>query len=301
MSSEIPSEKNSCSVSLLIFTNGNTATDGFVGERQRHGRFGGRRGPARRDTEDMHRLGDVLDLVGPRRGIDLRWRRYDVVLLYRDDRPDESIAAARHGLDPTVATGSLAENPAQRRDLNGEAAFLDSLAGPRGFDQRVLRNQCAGPLNQCSQQRDRSPPERYGLASAQQQRVLRVQAKWSQRMDRHSSPTLTPSEKVRNFFPISSDQIHDSRPIRAQPAGLRCRETGSHYQRPPKRPIDNASRKVKSLFVKLAKAQGCPEKEIRLWRSTATLVFIVLVGLVLAIHVFPAALARRGCPAQGRA
>jgi hypothetical protein len=34
--------------------------------------------------------------------------------------------------------------------------------------------------------------------------VLRVQAKWSQRMDRHNRPFLTFSEKFRNFFRSAS-------------------------------------------------------------------------------------------------
>jgi hypothetical protein len=38
-------------------------------------------------------------------------------------------------------------------------------------------------------------------------------------MDRHNSPMVTTLEKMRNFFPISSDQIHDSRPSGAQPIG----------------------------------------------------------------------------------
>jgi hypothetical protein len=86
----------------------------------------------------------------------------------RQDRPDESIAAAGHGLDPTVAAESLAKHPAQRRDLNGKVAFLDRPAGPRGFDQRVLRNQSAGPFNQGSQRGDRPPAERHGCAVAEQ-------------------------------------------------------------------------------------------------------------------------------------
>jgi hypothetical protein len=108
------------------------------------------------------------------RGVDLRRRRHDAFLHFRDDWPDESIAAAGHGLDPTVGAGGLAEHSAQGRDLNRKVAFLYCLAGPRGLDQRVLRNQCAGPFNQCPQQGDRPPTERCGLASAEQQVVLRV-------------------------------------------------------------------------------------------------------------------------------
>src|SRR5712691_11402298 len=79
--------------------------------------------------------------------IDLRRYRHDASLRFRNHRPDESIAAAGHGLDPTIATGELAQHPAQRRNLNREVAFLDYLSRPGGFDQRVLRNQLAGLFN----------------------------------------------------------------------------------------------------------------------------------------------------------
>ncbi len=103
----------------------------------------------------------------------------------RDNRGDEAIAAAGHGLDPAVAAGNLAEDLAQRRDLNREVALLDRLAGPRGFDQRVLRNECPGPFHQRPQQGERPPTERQGLASAEQQVVLGVQAKRPERVDHH--------------------------------------------------------------------------------------------------------------------
>ncbi len=64
------------------------------------------------------------------------------------DWPDKAIAATGHGLDPTVPAGDRAECAAQGGDLNGKVAFLDCLARPRGFDQRFLRDQCAGTLYQ---------------------------------------------------------------------------------------------------------------------------------------------------------
>jgi hypothetical protein len=65
-----------------------------------------------------------------------------------------------------VAAGGRAEHPTQRRDLNGEVAFLDYPAGPRGFDQRILRNLCAGAFNQFLQQGDCRLAEQYGLGFA---------------------------------------------------------------------------------------------------------------------------------------
>jgi hypothetical protein len=75
---------------------------------------------------------------GVRRGIGLLRRRDDGFLLLRRDRPDVSITAAGQRLDPALPAGLLAQDPAQRRDLNRQVALLDCLAGPRGFDQRVL-------------------------------------------------------------------------------------------------------------------------------------------------------------------
>jgi len=103
----------------------------------------------------------------------------------RKDRPDESIAATGQGFDPAFAAGGLAKHPAQRRDLSRKVAFLDRPAGPRGFEKRVLRNQCAGSFNQGLQQGDRPPAERHRRAVAEQQMGLGVQAKRSQRMDSH--------------------------------------------------------------------------------------------------------------------
>jgi hypothetical protein len=148
---------------------------------------------SRRDADQFARHGSDLAAFGavmqcwrgvPRR-VDPGRQRYNGYLRFGEDRPDESIAAAGQGFDPTVAAGGLAEHPAQRRDLSRKVAFLDCPAGPRGFEQRVLRNQCAGPFNQGLQQGDRSAAERYGLAIAEQQMGLGVQAKRSQRMDRH--------------------------------------------------------------------------------------------------------------------
>ena len=68
MSSAIPSAKNSCSGSLLIFWNGNTAIDGLSG-RARVGRTFDRRGFGRAlgggeaDPVDTNRAGDVLEAL----------------------------------------------------------------------------------------------------------------------------------------------------------------------------------------------------------------------------------------------
>jgi hypothetical protein len=137
-----------------------------------------------RESGDLATLGVPMpDRRGIPRGVDLRWRRYGRILLAAADRPDETIAAAGHGLDPAVPAGRVAQRPTQCRNLHGEIAILDRLAGPCGLDQRVFRNQCAGPFNHCFQQSNRSPPERYGLAAIEQHAVMLVQAKWTQRID----------------------------------------------------------------------------------------------------------------------
>src|SRR5262252_7045979 len=77
------------------------------------------------------------------------WRRGGGAFLHlAADRPDESVAAARHRFDPTVAAGRLAERPTQRRDLHREVAILDGLAGPCRLDQGFLRNHRPRSLNE---------------------------------------------------------------------------------------------------------------------------------------------------------
>src|SRR5262245_28201711 len=107
------------------------------------------------------------------------------ILRFRDDRSDESIAAPRQGLDPTLAAGSLGEDTPQRRDLNGKVAVFDRLAGPRGLDQRVLQDHRAGLFDQYAQNRDRPTAERYWRVSVEQQVALRIQPEWPQQVNRH--------------------------------------------------------------------------------------------------------------------
>jgi hypothetical protein len=124
------------------------------------------------------------------RDISLRRRSDFAFLRDRNHRPDVPITAAGQGLDPTAAVWGNAENPAERRDLNGEVVFLNYLARPSSLNQHILRNQFAGPLNQCPQQDNRALPEAHGLGSAQQQVVPRIQAKRPEHKACHSSRIL---------------------------------------------------------------------------------------------------------------
>jgi hypothetical protein len=85
--------------------------------------------------------------IGPWRGFRrYRYRRRsdDAVLRFRDHRSNKPVAAPRQRFYPPLTARSGAEHPAQRRDLNRQVAFLNCPAGPGSFDQRVLRNHCAG-------------------------------------------------------------------------------------------------------------------------------------------------------------
>jgi hypothetical protein len=93
-------------------------------------------------------------------GVGLRRRLYGSFLHFGDDRSDEPIAAAGHGLDPPIAAWCFTQDPTQRRDLHREVAFFDSLTGPRRLDQRILRHHRARLLDQRAQQGYRSSPER---------------------------------------------------------------------------------------------------------------------------------------------
>ena len=134
-----------------------------------------------RESGDLAALGlAVPDRHGVPLRAGLRWHCCDGVPLSWTDRTDVTIAATRHRLDPTVPARRLAQRPTQRGDLNGKIAVLDHLVGPRGLDQRIFRNQRAGPFDQGPQQGNCSQPDRDGFVAAEQQAARRVQAKWTQ-------------------------------------------------------------------------------------------------------------------------
>ena len=114
----------------------------------------------------------------------------------RHNRADKTIASAGQGLDPSLAPWFRAEYSPEGRDLHSMVALVDRLAGPSGFDQLILRDQCAGPLDQRPQQQDRPFSQGHGLAAAEQKIAPRIQPKWSQRNVRHSGRFLT---FFRNF------------------------------------------------------------------------------------------------------
>jgi hypothetical protein len=59
----------------------------------------------------------------------------------------------------------------------------------------------------------RRPPERHGLGATEQHGVMRVQAKWTQRIDHCASDILT---TFRRNFADFSDRLQDSRPRKEQ-------------------------------------------------------------------------------------
>jgi hypothetical protein len=70
----------------------------------------------------------------------------------------------------------------------------------------------SGPFDQGTQKGDRTPPERHGLGPTKQHGVMRVQAKWTQRID-HCASDIT---SFRRNFADFSDRLQDSRPRKEQ-------------------------------------------------------------------------------------
>src|SRR5208282_4013120 len=83
-----------------------------------------------------------------------------------DGRSDEPITSAGKRLDPAFAAGLFAQDPAQRGDLDSQIALFDGYAGPRGLDQRILRDWYSRPLDQQPQKNCSPSPKRQGLGRA---------------------------------------------------------------------------------------------------------------------------------------
>jgi hypothetical protein len=66
------------------------------------------------------------------------------VLLRRDRRAHEAVAATRQRLDPALS----AERAAQCGDLNRQVTLLDGNIRPGCLDQRILGDHGAGPLGE---------------------------------------------------------------------------------------------------------------------------------------------------------
>jgi len=99
-------------------------------------------------------------------GRELGRRLHGACLPFGANRPDESVAATRQRLNPALAAGRRGEHPPQRCDLYREVALLDGHAGPRGLEQGVFGDRCAGLLEQLAQQCGCAPAdrERFGAA-----------------------------------------------------------------------------------------------------------------------------------------
>src|SRR5262249_40054250 len=140
-----------------------------------------------------------ISRLGGRRG-----ESRNIIPRLDDNRSNESIAAARSSLNPTVSTWGLAEDLPQGCDLYGKVTVIDYLTGPRRFNQRILQNQCARLFDQCSQHGDRPTAKRYRLPSAEEQVALRVQPKWPQRVNGHRWRNLVTFAIFWKFFRFDS-------------------------------------------------------------------------------------------------
>src|SRR4030095_4825705 len=114
------------------------------------------------------------------------------------------------------------------------------------------------------------PSERHGLGATKQHGVMRVQAKWTQRIDHCAADINRFSEKFRRFFGSASGL--------AAKQGTNCRPSGAVS--------DKGS----------AGAERCPGR-FRLMPTTATLIGYVASGLV-PLHWPPPGLGptTSGCP-----
>src|ERR1700737_4875610 len=86
------------------------------------------------------------------------------MLIHADCTPryrcDEAIAAAGDRLDAASLRSPLIENAAKRQDLDREVAVLDHHSRPDSGDNLALRDETARPLDQHTEQIERSRSDR---------------------------------------------------------------------------------------------------------------------------------------------
>ena len=69
--------------------------------------------------------------------------------------PQEPVAAPRHGLDPGLPVGLVAQGLAQDRDVDAEVGLLDERVGPHATEELLLRDDLARVADEDGEQVDR--------------------------------------------------------------------------------------------------------------------------------------------------
>ena len=128
-------------------------------------------------------------------------------------RGDEAIADPRNGRDPLAASRRRAEDLAERRDLDGEVAFLDRGARPGRVHQLGLRPHLSGEPQEGGEEQGASlsdgdrlaiPEERSGVGTEQETDRRRGAARASREYSRFG--------RIRGHFGVASIP---ERPLRA--------------------------------------------------------------------------------------
>src|SRR5690349_11825359 len=81
----------------------------------------------------------------------------------------QSIAAARHGYDITVASAAFVQRLAQRRDVDVQIVFLDRAPGPQPRHQLLLADDDASCRCEQAEDIECPPAELYGPIIVQQE------------------------------------------------------------------------------------------------------------------------------------
>ena len=132
-----------------------------------------------------------------------RGYRFTGPAVAQEEGPAAAVKEASR-LDAQVAAGLRLEDPAQRRDLDGEIALLDRETRPRGFDQRILGNRHPRPLDEHAKQGHGPLANRHRLVAAEQKFRPGIKAERAELVDRRHRRFAPFSETFPGYFGTAS-------------------------------------------------------------------------------------------------
>jgi hypothetical protein len=115
------------------------------------------------------------------------------------DWSHEAVASSGNRRQKAVAAATIAQRPAQARDMHLEIALLDEGAGPDTGHELVLADQLAGALEQSDQNLQRATAEPHGLVSRHQEPSRRQKSEVPERdheLGRGRAPIGCPEQAI---------------------------------------------------------------------------------------------------------